>query len=221
MKKLVIVSSILIIFILLNFTYNAIAAEGVDAYIALDSLPKDAWVDILVKNQYIEFNNDLEIQSTIEEFPLYKYNQDGYIAANIRDEEIRIFFKESNSEIVGMQIIWGEYTPDDFAIIVQYGDNQLQVSNKVNYTSKRNFEEYYYDFSANTLIEGSKTRKNMSENVKFYMFLIFGFLLIQIILLAIEAGIIKMLGVKFKKKYLLLSVLLNILSALVIIYLVY
>jgi|GEM_PF-4223113 len=214
--------------LILCFTFSLTAAAtmstAVDAYINITSLPEDAIVDILVEDVKIKYD-DLAITAVeqqeidIHESALYKYYEDGYLALNLRDENIRFNYKEDENGIYAIQIVWGKFVPKDFAIIVQTTDNQINVSNKVTFKSRRNFEEYFYDFNENVLIEGEKTRKGFMENRSLLFVLVLPFLIFILAMLLIEFAFIKLFKVKAKFKTYIVLFFVDVFLGFILLYL--
>jgi|GEM_PF-2481651 len=123
------------------------------------NVPEDPFVDILVQNPKMDFSDmDMSVVEKYEIDPLtsslYNYNRNDFLALNIRGGTTRYDFYDyivDNGETVHELIIkFKGKAPEGFRVITQTSDNEIKVSNFLEYNNL--YEQFTYDYKSNELV---------------------------------------------------------------------
>ena len=190
MKRLFISIALLAI-LLFSSTAYANSAAPIDLKIELLNVPQDAYVDILVND--IDLNFDDKNEQVIakhgidcENSSLYNYNEDNYIALGLRSENID--FNYYNLKNSGVEVNFYSKVPQGFKVIVQTADNEIVTSDYIDYPST--LGKYKYDFETNE-IKYARERSYFSGFLLGLLLIIFVPLVLTIVLEVIVALIMK------------------------------
>lgn len=152
---------ILLMFIIINssIVVNADAGPKPSLTIYVINSPNDDYyLDLLVdeKSGFGEFIFDYEERDTKwEHLKLYQYRNDGYRAACVHSKMVHGSLQGTDNEFNSYKHSFGYKVPQEFKVIYEDAQGNIQVSNKIK--SNNFFASAVYDYKKNELQRMSKS----------------------------------------------------------------